>query len=504
MQPYNYTIDLPKPPADNFLQNIMGIAQLQQMGQQQKIQAQQAAFQKEMQPYEVQKAQAAIAAQQSALAGSEQSRRQNEILFKQGQENRVREMEQQAVAQAKQNELFGKLSALPPDAPISQILPIVNELTLYKPEAAKQLMANFDNAPKQFQKASETTLVSALNQLNANNIDGAKKTYSDFATAVEGSMGKNPELKALADAAKVQVAALDFSNEEGVNIAKASGLQLLSLINPQAVNAIVGAQETQAKTKTELAKLAPGGEKISDKQQDTINTLTSEAVDARINVAGATDAVTDLLNFAETNPKEFSKGTAASIDKFFLDRFGDTTKAQNLRASVQPFVTKDWMAKAAGIRGALSEKEGARFDKGAPKVETAGPEELLSWLRIVQKVELVDADKKDINAAWQQNARSLQAKAPVEFEVAGIKVKPGDSFQQTVTKVQAGYRKKNQEDILADAARLKRIKDAQKSGRSPAFGRFDVMGAGQQQQPAAAPNQATVSPDRESLLNRYR
>jgi hypothetical protein len=504
MQPYNYTIDLPPPAPDTFLQDIMGIQQLKGLRQQQEISQQQAAFQKEMQPYEVQKAQAAIAAQQSALAGSEQSRRQNEILFKQGQENRVREMEQQAVAQAKQNELFGKLSALPPDAPISQILPIVNELTLYKPEAAKQLMANFDNAPKQFQKASETTLVSALNQLNANNIDGAKKTYSDFATAVEGSMGKNPELKALADAAKVQVAALDFSNEEGVNIAKASGLQLLSLINPQAVNAIVGAQETQAKTKTELAKLAPGGEKISDKQQDTINTLTSEAVDARINVAGATDAVTDLLNFAETNPKEFSKGTAASIDKFFLDRFGDTTKAQNLRASVQPFVTKDWMAKAAGIRGALSEKEGARFDKGAPKVETAGPEELLSWLRIVQKVELVDADKKDINAAWQQNARSLQAKAPVEFEVAGIKVKPGDSFQQTVTKVQAGYRKKNQEDILADAARLKRIKDAQKSGRSPAFGRFDVMGAGQQQQPAAAPNQATVSPDRESLLNRYR
>jgi len=512
MQPYNYTIDLPPPAPDTFLQDIMGIQQLKGLRQQQEISQQQAAFQKEMQPYEVQKAQAAIAAQQSALAGSEQSRRQNEILFKQAQENRVREMEQQAVAQAKQNELFGKLSALPPDAPISQILPIVNELTLYKPEAAKQLMANFDNAPKQFQKASEATLVSALNQLNANNIDGAKKTYSDFATAVESSMGKNPELKALADAAKVQVAALDFPNEEGVNIAKASGLQLLSLVNPQAVNAIAGLEKEsratgagsqkeidQEKRALELEKmrlqnkeleqkLQPGAAPISNDQQKDINTLTAEAVDARINVAGATDAVNDLVNFAETNPKEFSKGTAASIDKFFTGAFGDTTKAQNLRAAVQPFVTKEWISKAAGLKGALSEKEGARLDKGAPDVTKAGPEELLNWLRIVQKVELVDADKKDINAAWQQNARSLQAKAPVEFEVAGVKVKPGDSFQQTLTKVQAGYRKKNQEDILADAVRLKRIQDAQKSGRSPAFGRFDVMGAGPQQQQQPAPD----------------
>ena len=59
MQPYNYSIDLPAPPADNFLQNIMGIAQLQQMGQQQKIQAQQAAFQKEMQPLEMARIKAA-------------------------------------------------------------------------------------------------------------------------------------------------------------------------------------------------------------------------------------------------------------------------------------------------------------------------------------------------------------------------------------------------------------------------------------------------------------
>ena len=494
--PYDYSINIPQPPAQNFLQNLMGIRQLQQIEQQSAIQqqqagiqAQQAQFAQELQPLEMQRAKGAIAAQQSALAGSEQSRRQNEILFKQGQENRVREMEQQAAAQVKQNELFGRLKSLPADAPMSDILPVVNELALFKPESAKQILQGFEALPKQVQTVTETTLISAANQLKAGDIEGARTTYLTFASAIQNSMGKNPQVKAVADAANVQAKLLDpKTGQAGINIAKASALELLGVFNPQALTSIVGAEKAQAETKTELAKLTPGAMQISDTQQKDINTLTTEAVDARINVAGATDAVNDLLDFAETNPKEFSSGDPASLNKFFLNRFGNTTKAQSLRAAVQPFVTKEWISKAAGLKGALSEKEGARLDKGAPKVETAGPEELLNWLRIIRKVELVDADKKDLNAAWQQNARSLQAKAPVEFEVAGVKVKPGDSFQQTLTKVQAGYRKKNQEDIQADAARLKRIQEAGKSGTSPAFGRFDVMGARQQQQQQPAPD----------------
>jgi hypothetical protein len=135
---------------------------------------------------------------------------------------------------------------------MSQIVPIVNELALYKPEASKQVMANFENAPKQFQKSAETTLVSALNQLKANDIAGAQKTYSTFSTAVEGSMGNNPELKALADAAKVQAELLKLPQEDGVNIAKASALQLLASINPATANSIVGAEKERAATEGQL------------------------------------------------------------------------------------------------------------------------------------------------------------------------------------------------------------------------------------------------------------
>jgi hypothetical protein len=491
--PYDYSINIPQPPAQNFLQSLLGIQQLKGLQQQSQlaeqqaaIQQQNAAFQQQMQPLEMEKARAAIAAQQSALAGSEQSRRQNEILFRQGQENRVREMEQQAVAQAKQNELFGKLTSFSADTPMSDILPVVNELALFKPESAKQILQGFEMAPKQIQKATETTLVSAANQLKAGDIEGARNTYSTFAAAIQNSMGKNPEVKAIADAANVQAKLLDpQTGQAGINIAKASALELLGVFNPQALTSIVGAEKSQAETKTELAKLTPGGKEMSEKQLADINALTDEAANARITVGGLTNAVDSLLKFAEQKPKEFKTGMEARGQQFKSFIFGDTTEAQNLRATIQPFATKEWIAKASGLKGSLSEKEGARLDKGAPDVMTAGAGELLNWMRLVQKVELLDADRKELSAAWQANARSLQSKAPTAFEVANVSVKPGDSYQQTLAKIVAGYKKKSEADIQADAVRLKRIQDAEKSGQSPVPNMFNLGGAPQQQQQPA-------------------
>jgi hypothetical protein len=481
--PYDYTVNIPQPPAQNFLQSLMGIRQLQQMEdqsaiqqQQAAIQQQQAAFAQQMQPLQMQAEQERIKQIQAATGASNQSAAESKYRLDRQKElsstlEWVSKPENFTVDNL-QNAAVRLYDVVPQllvdSAKMRASIPPEGQLFMDK-TSDKLLFASVTGKKDDALKVLDESIAGAE---NSEKFKQYIPQLQDLRTKIE----ENPnQVKAL-----IGIAQVAFRGDRGKAVI-------------EQVGELAKTKETEAKTKVEEAKLAPGGEKISNDQQKDINTLTAEAVDARINVAGATDAVNDLLNFAETNPKEFSKGTAASIDKFFTSAFGDATKAQNLRAAVQPFVTKEWVSKAAGLKGSLSEKEGARLDKGAPDVTKAGPEELLNWLRIVQKVELVDADKKDINAAWQQNARSLQAKAPVEFEVAGIKVKPGDSFQQTLTKVQAGYRKKNQEDILADAVRLKRIQDAQKSGRSPAFGRFDVMGAGpQQQQPAYVPPSGVV------------
>jgi hypothetical protein len=83
-------------------------------------------------------------------------------------------------------------------------------------------------------------------------------------------------------------------------------------------------------------------------------------------------------------------------------------------------------------------------------------------------------------------------------------VKPGDTWAKTQTKLLAGYKKKNEAQLQEDLLRLKRIEQAEKSGQSPIPNMYNLGGAPQPQQPAAAPNQSTISSDRQSLLNRYR
>ena len=75
--PYDYSINIPQPPAQNFLQSLMGIRQLQQMEeqsaisqQQAAIQQQNAAFQQQMQPLEMARIKAATDASTASVAES--------------------------------------------------------------------------------------------------------------------------------------------------------------------------------------------------------------------------------------------------------------------------------------------------------------------------------------------------------------------------------------------------------------------------------------------------
>jgi len=491
--PYDYTVNIPQPPAQNFLQSLMGIRQLQQMEDQSAIQQQQAAIQQQ---------QAEFAQQMQPLQLQAERERINQIKAATGAST-------QSAAESKYR--------------LDQQRDLGNTLDwLSKPENFN--VDNFQAAAVKFHSLDPTLLVRAGEMRKSMPAEGQlfmDKTSEKLLFA--GVTGKKDDALAVLDES---IKAAEGSDKFKQYIPQLQDLRKKVDENPEQTKSLVAmaqvvfrgdkgkavieqvgelakTKETEAKTKVEEAKLAPGGEKISDKQQSDINALTDEAVTARMNVAGVTDSVNELLKFAEQNPKEFKSGVEASFQNFFSSISGDTTRAQNLRASIQPYATKEWIAKAAGLKGSLSEKEGARLDKGAPDVMKAGPQELLSWARLVQKVELADADRKELNAAWQQNARSLQSKAPVGFEVAGITVKPGESYQQVLTKLQAGYKKKSEQNVLDDAIRLKRIKEAEQAGRTPVPNMYNLGGAPQQPSPVA-PNQISGTPERQSLLNKYR
>lgn len=78
--PYDYTVNIPQPPAQNFLQSLSGIMQIRNMQdqaaiaqQQADIQKQQAGFAQELQPLEKQRLEATIAAQRAGTSATQTS-----------------------------------------------------------------------------------------------------------------------------------------------------------------------------------------------------------------------------------------------------------------------------------------------------------------------------------------------------------------------------------------------------------------------------------------------
>jgi hypothetical protein len=457
--------------------------------QQAAIAQQNAAFQQQMQPLERARVQAAIDAAR-ASAGL------TDVHANAARENLTALKERNALVKSYQNKAF-EMAKDPTSWTPDSLKSLQMMAVAVDPQGVDSISKFSEKVPSAIPLLSDAATYVSL-AANSGKPQLIVPKLEQYVSAVQEKVDANPNDKV----AKIQLEFLKANLATAMVDPNAAGLEALSFLASandkgydnvlKGIKQPVEIEEIQARTKAEKAKLAPGGEKISDKQQSDINALTDEAVTARMNVAGVTDSVNELLKFAEQFPKEFKSGVEASFQNFFSSISGDTTRAQNLRASIQPYATKEWIAKATGLKGSLSEKEGARLDKGAPDVMKAGPQELLSWARLVQKVELADADKKELNAAWQQNARSLQAKAPVKFEVAGITVEPGNSYQQVLTKLQAGYKKKSEQDVLDDAIRLKRIKEAEQTGRTPVPNMFNLGGAPQQQQPAYVPPSGVV------------
>jgi hypothetical protein len=487
--PYDYTINIPQPPAQNFLQSLLGIQQLKQMQEQGALQQRQMAFQEQMQPLQIQAEQARIGQIGASTAAAQEALRQGRITFEQAQTER-------ALKTQYQNDVL-QLSKSPETWTPEKLRSLSMQAAVLDPQtfgAMNKMFAELPRVGSTLSNAASEVMLS----VQAGKPGIASSSLDKYISAANSALEKNPNDKA-AEASLAFLTSAKTTVEQDPVAGALTASNFLFNTDPQKWESVTRAMkgagelaETQAKTKKELAsakveeaKLTPGQAQISDKQQADINTLTDEATAARLTVGGLTNAVDSLLNFAEQKPKEFKTGVGAGIENFKSFITGETTEAQNLRATIQPFATKEWIAKASGLKGSLSEKEGARLDKGAPDVMKAGAAELLNWMRLVQKVELLDADKKELSAAWQANARSLQAKSPSSFEVANVTVKPGDSYQQTLTKIIAGYKKKSQEDIQADAARLQKIRQAEEGSRPTVPNIYNLSNAPTPSKPAA-------------------
>lgn len=159
--PYDYTINIPQPPANNFLQSLMGIQQLkglQQQGQlaeqqaaiQQQsagIQQQQAQFAQELQPLERQKLEAAITAQRAATAQSGNASDLAKENLRQNKLNFAREEEVNKQADALRADMLN-LSRNPTSANREKLLDLSLRAAAYAPNSYEPLQKMLKNYPR--------------------------------------------------------------------------------------------------------------------------------------------------------------------------------------------------------------------------------------------------------------------------------------------------------------------------------------------------------------------
>ena len=535
--PYDYTVNIPQPPAQNFLQSLLGIQQLKGLQQQSQlaeqqaaIQQQNAAFQQQMQPLERQRLEAAIAAQRANTA---QSGAATNLLGVQTTAAKLGLADKQLISSTLQNYFNDETKTVKDLAPILPLLDATavenlgkaeqirvnnevsarlnegkeitandirgwsNRQTLLKGPEQQQFQQSFLAMTPKFQSAAKTGMISAVNAAFAGNRGEARKAAAEVQQALINSKDSSPAAKAVSNSFGKIVDLIDQDPNLpkevlALNVVNAAGLIGEPKLAEETLKVYKEFGDLIRPSGTGAGKSKSQADGISDKQQDTINKLTFDSTQIRNTTAGFDEQLNLILDFAEQNPKEFKTGTLANVSNWATGKMGIAQQGKNLRSAFQRYATEDWVKRAEPLKGGLNKEEGERLERGVPDIMTATPAELLSFGRLVSKINLLDADQKDLNAAWQQNAESLQAKAPVEFEAAGLTVKPGDTWAKTQTKLLAGYKKKNEAQLQEDLLRLKRIEQAGKSGQSPIPNMYNLGGAPQQQQPAYVPPSGVI------------
>ena len=223
--PYNYSINIPQPPAQNFLQSLMGIRQLQQMEDQSAIQQQQAAIQQqqaqfaqELQPLERQKLEAAIAAQRASTALTQLTLDQRKLVsstlqnYLNDDTKTVKDIipalpyldttAVENIGKAEQIRVNREVdTALKEGREITanDIRGWSNRQTLLKGPEQQQFQQSFLAMTPQFQSAAKTGMISAVNAAFAGNMGEARKAAAEVQQALINSKDSSPAAKAVSN-----------------------------------------------------------------------------------------------------------------------------------------------------------------------------------------------------------------------------------------------------------------------------------------------------------------
>ena len=422
--PYDYSINIPQPPANNFLQSLLGIQQLKGLQQQSQLAEQQAAIQQQnaqfaaqMQPLQLQAERARIGQIGQATAASEEELR--------GARLRNEQLQRQSDFQ---KELVNFTSKPVEQWSESEVRSLAAKGAAINPKATEGVLNFWANQPKPEKALVDDTAMKAGIAIAQNRPDIAK-TIVDQAKADAESLGFTTASKFLNFGGSQidQDPALAYATilgHFGTDKAKLDQLIAASELKGKLEETQAKTEETQAKAKKALGEI-PGQEKSLPSAILRDNAAIEKKVTA------ANEMADKLSQAAEAMRALPSVGSAKEwwINVKPKLGFGENPEIAVRSNAAQLAGLGMLGAESSAMGGAI--RSNVQFQYATSKLPDAwsAPQEVAKRLEAQAEVQRKLAQIMTIDAEWNSAFRGSQ-KATKDERILGMDVAPGTTKAQ--------------------------------------------------------------------------
>lgn len=419
--PYDYTVNIPQPPAQNFLQSLTGIMQLRQMQQQSEIAAQQQAFAVQQQPLQTQQLEAQIAASQASAAHSGAA---TNLLGVQTEETKRRN---QQLADFQSEAL--KLSDAPESWNASNLKSLAMKSAAVNPEsfnAMRNLMADLPNKESNLLTSAASTTLLAVQQgkpdIAKSVLDDQIKAAEDaklgtaitFLKAARSQLDTNPEAAALS-ATSFLLSANPKAFDDTLKALEAPG----KMAQTAALT-----EEAQAKAAKARGESATGEVEIKDV---FTKKLLKDSIDKAKEYSEKADTALSILDKIDSGEVSLPSGFIGNAVQYVRDKV--PALANDITALKKDYIRiKNSEAIKNLPKGSASDKDVA-FAKEGLMSENANPAQFRNAVEAMARLNSVDSSYNEAQAAWvSRNGNIGDAKR--EISVLGDMVPKGTGFRE--------------------------------------------------------------------------
>jgi len=490
--PYNYIIDLPKPPADTFLQDIMGIQQLKGLRQQQEISQQQAQFAKEQHPLEMARIQAGINAS-NASAGESGAR--TGLIGVQTQAAKYGLDEKKLISSTLQSYFNDETKTVKDLAPILPLLDATavenlgkaeqirvngevskklnageditasdirgwsNRQTLLRGQEQQQFQQSFLAMTPQFQAAAKSGMTNVVNAAFAGNMDEARKSAAEVQQALLNSKDTSPAARSVSDTFGKLVGLIDSTPNIPKEILALSAVNAATLIgdenlSKQALNIVkeygdqtkpggkdkaVDEEKRQLDLEKERLQIKEIEQKLNQGREEKIKTFAStnkyakELSETSAQNQQTADVARGILQKLDSGEIELPKTFKGAVWQEVKDQFpfyqNDITR---LRKEYQKLANSEVIKSLPP--GSASDADRKFAQEGVMSSKT-NPEQFRKGVEAMARLSEYASKYNEAKLAWVSQNNGSAGSSLKEFDVFGSPIKKGSAFNAWWNKV---------------------------------------------------------------------